>query len=404
MRKMSIGKDWLKGRKEWGILISCCGMMISSVGLCTNAYGVFYLSLCEKLHCGSSAVALHATIAGLLIGLLNPAVVSLIKHMSIRKVIGTGAVLSALSFIWMAFAGNLWELYLLAIVRGVGTSCFYMPVATIILGNWFPNRNGISTGIVMSFAGVSGAILSPLLTYLLDHAGLAQTSLLCAALVLATVLPGCLVIDLEPRINLEKTSAIHAEEGKTNLSYFSATFLWFAVMCFLVTAATGLTSYFSKLTEQMGLGAMVGAGMISAAMIGNVCSKLAIGVISDRLGVYPSALMMMGTASLGLLLILVSRGSIVLLYLGAFLFGIIYSVSSVGMSLMARHMYGKERYGTAYAVICAVGCVAAALSLTILGMVSDVTESAYMVIGFVLLLSLTGTGLLCWMKRKDIHR
>lgn len=393
--------DRVNGRKEkkkWGVLISCCGMIVSSVGLCTNAYGVFYLSLCEKMNSTSGAVALHATIAGLLTGLLNPLIVFLLKHIPVRRLVGTGALLSALSFVWMAFAGNMFELYLLAVLRGIGTSCFYMPVATILLGNWFPEKSGVATGIVMSFAGVAGAALSPLLTWLLEQAGLAKTSLLCAVFILVTVLPGCFLIELEPQTGQKGLKTVQGEELTASFSYGSAAFITFAAMCFLITASTGLTSYFSKLTEQMGLGAMVGAGMISAAMIGNVAAKLAIGVLSDRAGVYRASMTMMGLALLGLLLILFSCFFSPFLYLGAFLFGIIYSVSSVGMSLIARHIYGTKGYGKAYAAVSAIGCGAAALALTILGIVSDITNSAYLVVGFVLLLSIAGTGLLYRMR------
>lgn len=34
------------------VVLACCGMVGASVGLCVNAYGVFYTPLCEALGVG----------------------------------------------------------------------------------------------------------------------------------------------------------------------------------------------------------------------------------------------------------------------------------------------------------------------------------------------------------------
>lgn len=54
-----------KSYKHWIIVLLMCCLAASSIGLCTNAIGVFYTPVSQSLKVLKSTFALHATLSTL---------------------------------------------------------------------------------------------------------------------------------------------------------------------------------------------------------------------------------------------------------------------------------------------------------------------------------------------------
>lgn len=361
------------------LLLACCGMVAASVGLCVNAYGVFYTPLSAALGAGRAAVTLHSTISGIITGLLSPAIVKLSERVPLRRIVCPGIVLSSLSFVLMAFAPNVVVLNLCGVLRGIGNSCFYMPIVTVVLGNWFKKGQGTIVGLVMSFSGVAGAVLSPVLSGVIAGAGYRYAALLSAVVIAVPALPLCaLFLSVTPGEQNcapygEATSGTAAPPRMVNrFSMRSPVFLLLGVVTFLSVTITGLTSHLSGYAESIQAGSEVGALMISAVMVGNILSKFCSGILSDKIGVYRGFSLMFGIALAGLLLLWLGSGTGVLL-VASFLFGAIYAASAVGLPAIVRHIYGDKQYGQAYAIISIISVVAPSLTMTAIGALYDAT-------------------------------
>ena len=114
--------------------------------------------------------------------------------------------------------------------------------------------------------------------------------------------------------------------------------------------------------------------MVSAGMIGNIVSKLIIGTVSDRIGPFKasvSMIMINAAALLGLLLY--SGKTAGLMYGFAFFYGTVYSVGAVGIPLLTRKLFGSENYTSAYSVITVFTSIGSASSLTVIGLIYDLT-------------------------------
>ena len=60
---LSGGKNMVnKSYKHWLIVLLMCCLAASSIGLCTNAIGVFYVPVSKSLHVLKGTFALHATL------------------------------------------------------------------------------------------------------------------------------------------------------------------------------------------------------------------------------------------------------------------------------------------------------------------------------------------------------
>lgn len=146
----------------------------------------------------------------------------------------------------------------------------------------------------------------------------------------------------------------------------------FAV-CFMVVST--LSGHMSSLAQVYGYSAKMGALMLSACMVGNVASKFAFGAITDRAGVFVATTCSLAATACGLLLILLNLGGQASLLTSGFLFGTCYSVVSLEISLLTRHLYGDAAYAHAYSIITMFISVAGALGVTLVGFAFDLSGS-----------------------------
>lgn len=369
-------------------MVCCCLMASASIGFFTNAYGVFYTPLSEALNVGRGEIAIHATIAGLVTGLSGPFVVKLLGRVKLQFMIGIGTVLLVLSTIATTFADRIWQLNMIGIFRGMGCACYYVPVITIILGNWFHKYYSTVSGITLSFSGIAGAILSPCLSGMITSLGYQETLLYSAVFILLLSLPGFIFCRMYPEDvgmralgaeekETEKKAADISGEKETETAVYqpvvSSAFVLLSIVGFLSLSIIGLTQHFSGYTESIGLGTAAGVAMMSAIMIGNIITKLLIGIISDAIGSIPATMSFLAIAVAAVIVLFFQPENIVILLAAAFAIGTVYAVGSVGLAGVAREVFGKERYGGIFAVVTALTCVSSSLALTAIGYIYDLT-------------------------------
>ena len=118
-------------------------------------------------------------------------------------------------------------------------------------------------------------------------------------------------------------------------------------------------------------------------MIGNISTKLIIGIISDKFGPICASVMMIvvNMISLGMLMAGMPGSNTLILTVGSLVFGSVYAVGAVGLPLLTRHFFGQENYSQAYAKIGFLTSVGSSLSLTLIGYLYDFTGTyLYMLI------------------------
>jgi len=383
----------LKKYYHWIVLVSCCLMVAISVGLFTNAYGVFYTPMSEKLGVGRGAVALHASIAGLMTGFVVPVVAKLLERIRLQIIIVVGSLLLIGTTILTAYAGNVWVLNAVGVVRGVGCACIYLTVVTIVLSNWFEKYYGTVLGVASSFSGLAGAVLSPIMSGMVESMGYQKALLFAALLVLILTLPAMLFCRLRPEevglrplgakedelaedITEEELKAAQVQEEEADEVHFlkNPSFWLMIIAGFVIVFITGLSQHLSGYTESIGLGTATGVMMLSASMVGNISFKLLMGILSDIIGPIKAVLAFICVGALGLVLILLCRQA-AMMVAGAFCYGAFYSVVTVGNAAISRAVYSKKQYGSAYSLISMNGTISSAISITAIGTIYDMTRS-----------------------------
>ena len=400
----------------WMTVAACCGLAASSVGVFTNSVGIFYTPVSDALQVGRGAFALHATLGALTLGILSPAVAGLLKKVRLRLLLLIGVLLSSGSTALMSLADRIELFYLLGIIRGIGMTTFSLMPITTIIGNWFRKKHGLAVGIALSFSGLAGAAFNPVMNALIEQVGWQSAYLYMALFGGMLALPGVLIlrftpqeVGLMPYGNREFAGEDKTAAAETRRRLPRAPLLILAVMTLLHTSITGIAQHFPGMAETIGLTAATGAAMVSAGMIGNIVSKLAIGTLSDRIGPFRASIAMILVNMLSLMgLLLLPPEFPAAILAASFLYGSVYSVGAVGIPLLTRAVFGAENYASAYAVMTLCTNVGSASALTVIGLVYDWTGgySAALVGGVLIdLLNLCVLIVLSRMnKRREISR
>lgn len=401
MKKSSNARHWLT-------LAACCGLTASSIGIFTNSVGVFYSPVSDSLGVGRGAFAMHATLATLAMAFLAPLSARLLPKLPLRLYLGLGMVLGVGSTALMAFSKSIWAFYLLGPLKGAGVAFFGILPVTAVISNWFQKSYGLAVGAALSFSGLSGAVFSPLFTFIIEKAGWQAAFLWMAGLGLVLALPGVLTLRLTPQeVSLAPYGGSVAvampdiRENRPKAKLYMPALVLACTFSLLACAITSVGQHFPTVAEAAGLSAQVGAMMVSAGMVGNIISKLAIGILSDHKGPFfaNGCMLLVNGLSMGVMLLLspvlpaVAIGA-------AFFYGAVYSVGAAGIPLLTRGVFGPEQYTAAYSIVSVFSNIGSASALTIIGLVYDLTGSCVPVLLGAIAIQAANLAMLVFLSRQ----
>lgn len=377
-------KSLSKPSFHWSVVAMLCGLSASSIGVCINCAGVFYTPVSDALGFLRGSFALNATLAQAAVSLSALFVRRLMDRFSYKRILLFGMVLAAGATALMSLSRNIWLFYLLGFLRGLGAGCFSSVPVTIVLTSWFQKRHGLATSVTLSFSGLAGAVCSPLFTKCIEVLGWQAAYLLTAGVMAALVLPALLApwavtpqrMGLLPyggRQGAQKGAFV--PQGK--FRYGTVSFLALCLMALLHTSIAGIAQHMPGFAESIALTAETGALMMSLSMVGNIATKLLIGLLSDRTGPVKASVVMifLNAGALGLCIVGGRQANAPLLYLSSFLYGSVYSVGAVGFSLLSRRFFGVENYPKAYSVLGILTTMGSAFSQPLIGYLYDFTGS-----------------------------
>ena len=402
----------MKKHYYWVILIACCFLAAMSVGICLNTAGLFFSPMAERLGVGSGASAMQATLSGIVFGLCSPLVARLFEKANTRMLLLSGIALTAASTALMGLCTNIQQFYILGIIRGASHSFYaYVPI-TMLLNNWFERHHGTITGVVLSFTGIAGVVLNPLLSGLIENAGLETAYLVSGGIILVFAVPSALLVRFHPSElgmfpygrTSPKTEKRPTEKNPQSRrkQMHSLSFVMICTFGVFTVFTTGLGQFLPGYAEDLGTSLSFGATLLSVAMVGNIIFKFVIGVLCDRLKPVAACTIMLIIGSGGIALMLFGRASWAML-MGAAMFGSSYAVGAVGVPLVTRYTFGAENYAYHFGFINVVVNIGGKLPFAVIGFTYDLFGSynvAFVGCIIMLLLSI----LMLQMVGRAIHK
>ena len=245
------------------------------------------------------------------------------------------------------------------ICSGLGTGLGYNAILTGVAG-WFPDKNGLATGILLTGFGLGTMLIGQLANLLIPQIGLLPLFRFFAVGILAVLAIGARFVRLPaPDQILPPPPATAQVEGQRDYTpgemvrrpSFWIFFTWNLLMCssglLVINSAANIAAYY---------GAAAILGLLLSVF--NGASRIPFGVLVDRFG--RKKVMLLANGFLLLCGLLLTAGGLTrnaaLVLAGMLIMGVCYGNSVTIGTLVIRQFYGKEHYAVNLSLVncCAV--------------------------------------------------
>jgi OFA family oxalate/formate antiporter-like MFS transporter len=279
----------MRTSNRWVIAIA--GVFLQIALGAVYAWSVFRVPLSKQFGWSISEVTLTFTISIFVLGFAAFFGGLWLNREGPRIVALTGGALYGLGVFLASFSHSLSWLYLsYGVIGGIGLGLGYIvPVAVLV--KWFPDRRGLITGIAVGGFGAGALITAPVATRLIQSVGVLSTfAYLGVAYLIVTIISGSFMQNPPDGWKPEGWSPTASQTSQRAghdfvLSEALKTWQWYALWLLLFLNTCAGISVISQeapiFQELTGASAIVAAGMVGLASIGNAVGRVFWAWVSD---------------------------------------------------------------------------------------------------------------------------
>jgi MFS family permease len=294
------------------------------------------------------------------------------------RALAAAALMISSGFALCAMSPSMALLSAAHVLLGLGAATFFGPLIADI-SHWFMRRRGIAVSIAASGNYLAGAIWPLLLAPVLETAGWRAAYLVIAAVVVTVVLPGCLL--LRRRVPAADTAAAETAAAlaarRIDLSPRALQGLLALAGIACCVAMSMPQVHIVSFCVDLGYGPAVGSQMLSLMLAGGVVSRLASGLLADRLGGVTTLLIGSTLQMLALILYLPTSG-LTSLYLVSLVFGLSQGGIVPAYAIVIRDYLPAREAGARIGLVMMATIVGMALGGWMSGWIYDATGSYHM--------------------------
>jgi len=261
---------------------------------------------------------------------------------------------------------------------GLGTAASFGPLIADI-SQWFARRRGIAVAIAASGNYLAGAVWPLVLRGVLEAEGWRAAYMVLALASVLLVVPMSLL--LRRRVPPEAMAGPGRLPGgavaDAGLSHRALALLLGVAGIACCVAMAMPQVHIVALCVDMGFGPAVGAEMLAVMLIGGVVSRLAFGMLSDRLGGVATVLIGATLQALALVLYLPADG-LVSLYVVSLVFGLAQGGIVPGYAVIVREYMPAQEAGRWVGFVLMATILGMALGGWMSGWIFDATGSYQM--------------------------
>lgn len=380
----------------YAIVASCIAMTCLPCALVLSCAGIFFTPVSAFFGVPKATFTLYFSIVNLAMMVTLPVWGKLLSKLDMRVSLSVAAVLCGAGLIGMSMCQAMWQFYVCGAVLGAGVAPFiYLAVPTLI-NAWCVKRVGFFVGLCMAFTGIGGVIFNPVGTALINSGaeGWRTAYLVFGVIALVGTLPFTLLVvrnkpadkgllpygadeaqaEAATGTGAEPAAAANAGGMSAAQAMKSPAFYALAAFCGIITLNQTiyqfLPSYAQSFADTMPAVAAASGIVASAAMAGQAVGKVILGAVNDksvRLGIALG----IGSGVVGVTLMWLMPGVLALLLVGAFLFGVVYAMTTVQTPLLVRTVFGSADYTNIYSRVSMVGSLMGTVAAVFWGFVCD---------------------------------
>ncbi|HEY3531621.1 MAG TPA: MFS transporter [Casimicrobiaceae bacterium] len=357
-----------------------------------------------EFHVARAAASLPYTLTMLGFGAASVGMGKLSDRYGIVTPIALGTVLLALGYVAAAYAPSLvWYALAQGVLIGAGSTATFAPLLAHT-SLWFTRRRGIAVAIIASGNYLAGAVWPPIVEHFIGIVGWRATSLGIGVFCFVTMMPLIFLLRRPP------PAADAVETAKPIASPHALGLAPNALQAILIVAGVAcciamsmpqvhLVAYCSDL----GYGPARGAQMLSLMLTCGIASRLAFGVICDRIGGLRTLLLGSMLQGIALTLFLPFDG-LVSLYVISALFGLFQGGIVPSYAIIVREYFDRREAGTRVSMVLTATLVGMALGGYLSGVIYDLTGSYRAAFIHGLAWNLVNVSIAAWLLRRSLGR
>ncbi len=343
-----------------------------SSGLGFYNMSVYMAELAQLMSRSVSDLSFAVSIFFVTGGVFGLFVAELINRFQIRWIMVVGAVTCAIALAGMSVAREIWQVYGLFFLFGLGNTGVSLVIATTLITRWFPGRNrSIALSISSTGLSLGGVTLTPLTAHLFNTVGVYESFPTLGLMFALVIIPIAIFLVRPPADldQLESATGNGQEWGyKEALStrFFKLHSAGYA-LCMLAQVG-GIAHLYGRVDFVSDY--ETASMSVQALSIASILSRFIGGVIATRVSIRAFTLFMLVVQAIGLISIGVADGALQGIVAAA-IFG-----SSVGNLLMLQPLWLAEvfpgaMYPRVFAMASALSVFGVSIGPYFLGLIVD---------------------------------
>lgn len=381
------GKFFVRG---WVMIAIAFIVAIVTQGFGLYSYGMLKVNLTEALGVSAAAVGggfsfytIAIAISGLFVG-------NVIEKFGLRVSLWISAILYGGAFLLLSMVNQLWMVYAVYILMGIGSAFGGVVVVTSIASNWFVKQRGLATAVIWC-GMLPGSICSTFIVANIGEIAGWQGAAVALGIISAIVLvASSFFLKWRPQdeglypdgesyeMNAESSKNKEEERGKvigmTRKQAIATVSFWFIFVAYGLNglAEMGLFQNMSAYLVSEGLEMTDVAAFLSFLSLAGVIGRLCTGVVVDKLGpkIAYLCINVLGVIGIGMLLFGLA-GNPTMLYIAGFCFGVNLNSGIICFSNIVARTFGTKHYGMIWGAIFMIKGFGDAVGVPLLAGVAD---------------------------------
>jgi OFA family oxalate/formate antiporter-like MFS transporter len=306
-----------------------------------------------------------------------------------RIMISIGALICGLNVFIVAYASNLYMLYLWAFLNGTASCFIYTPALTSVQ-RWFVGRRGLVSGVVNLVFGMSAAIMAPVFSSMLKSMGYVPMNILVAVISLLVGIIAAQFTETPERVKFSwqakpredmKPQAVPGEFLTVRESLKTRSF-WFLWLTWALQGAAGIAMVSLSVIFGLSMGFSMESAVIilTAFNMASGISRILTGYFSDIAGRNMTMSITFFAAGFAYFALPHFNNLAVLAVLAAvvgFAFGTLFAVSAP----LVSDCFGLKHFGAIFGLVfTAYGFISGVLGPSLSGYILDITGGNFLVV------------------------
>ena len=376
----------------WWLLAGSIAAMALGSGVSFWAFGLYIEPLEEQFGWSRGEVSGGLSLALLTGGLSGPLIGRWIDTRGPRQVILFGAVTTALTYVLLATTSELWQWYLYSAINGMFRQMMFFIPFQALISRWFDRRRGVALSILGTGFALGGVVVVPAMRLVIDTLGWPASFVASGIAITLLFLPlGVLLVRNDPSDvgaapdgdalpdagSAEAEASARARSGLTLRAALATPHFWLVGIgfTFFFFGLFGMLVHQIPLYVSLGVPRGTAALIVSATAALGIGSRLAFGVIADRVRRFEHLVIAMcACLASALIALLLDSGAV-----GISLFVVFWVCGTGGgpivEAMLLTRMFGLAHFATLLGAIVVIEEVGLVASPTIAGWIFDVTGS-----------------------------